>query len=556
MADTKITLEFEATGADQVVAEVKKVEAAEEELSLQEQRKQRLAAGGISRLATAPPDEAAAAERAAKRAANRLTIEKAVAEAQANRIASAQVAAREQAAADLAAVLAAREKLALEEKNTATVLSRILARAAVPRSREATAVLQLSKNSAALSMLGNVAKTFVTGPWALVVASMVAGGVAIEMVGKQFDRLKEVMPKAELGAVAETIIHPWETAKNMVGAAVNGIGSVLDKVFLAGSYARMKQGVDEAVSSAKNAENAKARYEAMAAAYTQMENAALALLEATGKAESSYMRQALEDAGKLAKAQGGLDASRAKRAGADTGTLAVDAVKRTVDEDRNAEKIAQIAVDDANTHLLNLITEKQKDSAKLNRLLDQQKQYIDSEEKIPEKLLDAITKTRDTVSAKAIQIVEAQEKSDSSTSKLATLIKEHDIQLTQSAEEAVDTVATETGGKVTAMVQDAIGVIQKVADDNGGKLTGTAKGAMDKLTAIFQDNIPDDQQVDAINQAMKAFRGSQDAANAGVVTNFDGMLKNMSGMLDEISRHRSEISAMQSAIQQLAIRNR
>ena len=556
MADTKITLEFEATGADQVVAEVKKVEAAEEELSLQEQRKHRLAAGGISSLATAPPDEAAAAERAAKRAANRLTIEKAVAEAQANRIASAQVAAREQAAADLAAVLAAREKLALEEKNTAAVLKRAVMRAVLPRSRLTSAGRMVANNSAALSMLGNVAKTFVTGPWAILVAAMVAGGVAINKVGQQFDKLKEVMPKAELGAVAETFIHPWETAKNMVGASVNFIGSVLDKVFLDGSYARTKQGVAEAVSSAKNAENAKARYEAMAAAYTQMENAALALLEATGKAESSYMRQALEDAGKLAKAQGGLDASRAKRAGADTGTLAVDAVKRTVDEDRNAEKIAQIAVDDANTHLLNLITEKQKDSAKLNRLLDQQKQYIDSDEKIPEKLLDAITKTRDSVSAKAIQIVEAQEKSDSSASNLATLIKEHDIQLTQSAEEAVDTVATETGGKVTAMVQDAIGVIQKVADDNGGKLTGTAKGAMDKLTAIFQDNIPDEQQVDAINQAMKAFRGSQDAANAGVVTNFDGMLKNMSGMLDEISRHRSEISAMQSAIQQLAIRNR
>ena len=551
MADTKITLEFEATGADQVVAEVKKVAAAEEDLSLQEQRKLRLAAGGTSGLATLPPEEAAAAEREATRGANRLIIEKAVAEAQANRVAMAQEAARKQAASDLESVIAAREKLALEEKNTAAVLQRILARAAVPRSREATAVLRLSNNTAALGMLGNAAKMFVTGPWGLLVAAVAAGGVAIEMAGKQFDRLKEAIPTAELGAAAEAIVHPWETAKSMIGAAASGIGSVLDKAFLGGSYARMKQNVDEAISAQKNADNMKIRYEAMAVSYKQMNDAAVALLEATGAAESSFMRQALEDAGKISKAQGGLDASRAKRSGADSGTLAVDAVTRAVDDDQNAEQIARLTVADTTSKVAKLIAEKSAEADKLNHLLDEKQFNIDNGSALTEKMMTAIKEAQDAVNAKGLEIVKAQGESDSAGRKLGTLIKEHDIQLTQSAEEAIDTVGTESGSKVTAMVKDAIGVIQQAADKNGGELKGTAKGAMDKLTAILADNIPDEQQVDAINQAMKAFRGSQDAANAGVVGNFDAMINNMSGMLGEITRHRGEISAMQQQINQL-----
>ena len=528
MADTKITLEFEATGADQAVAEVKKVTAAEEDLSLQEQRKQRLSSGGNFGMATLPPEEAAAAEREARQAAARLANEKAVAEAQAIRVGLAQKAAREQAASDLEAVIAAREKLALEEKNTATVLSRILARAAVPRSREATAVLRLTNNSAALGMLGNVAKAFVTGPWAMLVAGMAAGGVAIEMASKQFDRLKEAIPTAELGAVAEAIVHPWETAKTMIGAAAVGIGSVLDKAFLGGSYARMKQNVDEAISAQKNAEATKKKYEDMVVTYAKMEASALAVLAATQAQETRFMTQALEDAGKLMKIQGELDASREKRAGVGDGTSAISAVQRVVAQDNNAEEIARLTVATADKNLSDLIA---------------RKYAADSGRASWNAQLDA-------------ELVKAQTDVDIAGRKLSTLIKEHDIQLTQSAEEAIDTVATESGGKVTAMVKDAIGVIQQVADNNGGELKGTAKGAMDKLTAILADSIPDEQQVDAINQAMKAFRGSQDAANAGVVGNFDAMINNTNGMLVEVFKHRSEINSMKSAIEQLSIRRR
>ena len=523
MADTKITLEFEATGADQVVGEIQKVEAAEEDLTLQQQRDARVRAGGVSALATGGPEAEAAAESEARRAANRLSIEKSMAEAQANRIAMAQEANRKQAEADVEQLVAAREKAALEEKQTASVLTRILARAAVPRSREATAVLRLSNNTAALNMLGTAAKAFATGPWALVVAGLAAGGAAIEMAGKQFERLKEAIPTAELGAVADAIVHPWEATKTAIGAAVNGIGIVMDKVFLGGSYARMKQNVDEAISAQKNADDTAKKYAEMVDLYKRMQDSAVAVLAATQQQESSFMNQALEDAGKLMKAQGGLEESRAKRNGASDGTVAVSAVNRAVGEDKNAEEIARLAVAEADRKLADLL-------AKQNLASGTDKNF------------DA---------ALDVEIAKAQTDSDIAARKLGTLIKEHDIQLTQSAEEAVDKVTTESGDKVTKMATDAMTVMQQVADQNGGQLQGAAKGAMDKLTAILADSIPDEQQVEAINQAMKAFRGSQDAANAGVVANFDGMLKCVNGLLGEIATHKKQIADMQQQISQM-----
>ena len=522
MADTKITLEFEATGADQVVGEIQKVEAAEEDLTLQQQRDARVRAGGVSALATGGPEAEAAAESEARRAANRLSIEKSMAEAQANRIAMAQEANRKQAEADVEQLVAAREKAALEEKQTASVLTRILARAAVPRSREATAVLSLSNNTAALNMLGTAAKVFATGPWGLLVAGMAAGGAAIEMAGKQFDRLKEAIPTAKLDWVTESLVHPWEAAKNGANAAMLSITDGLAKIGIT-AFKTARESVDAAIEAQKAADDTKKKYEEMVVAYQKMNDAAVAVLAATQQQESRFMNQALEDAGKLMKAQGGLDESRAKRGGATDGGLAVSAVERAVGEDKNAEEIARLAVSDADKKLADLLAKKNAESG-------------------TDKNFDA---------ALDVEIAKAQTDSDIAARKLGTLIKEHDIQLTQSAEEAVDKVTTESGDKVTKMATDAMTVMQQVADQNGGQLQGAAKGAMDKLTAILADSIPDEQQVEAINQAMKAFRGSQDAANAGVVANFDGMLKCVNGLLGEIATHKKQIADMQQQISQM-----
>ena len=532
MADgTKITLEFQATGADQVVGEIHKVEAAEEGLSLQQQRD--LRTKGTSYGTATPAGSAAAqAEQEARQAAARLSIEKAVAEAQENRIAMGREAAAAQSKADVAQLIAAREKLLLEEKNTAEVLKRAAMRAVLPESRLNEAGRMVAKNGEAVTMLGNAAKTFITGPWGVLVAGMAAGAGVIGKVGEQFDRVRQLMPElANQMPVTEAIVHPWEVTKRAVGAACDGIGAALDKVFLGGSYARMKANVDEAVAHKQMADDMAASYKKAAEAHKKMADDMRAdavgqLLEIQTQ-EARLLVQALEGKSQLDKSRGSLEASREKRSGTDAGTMAVNAVNRAVSDDANAESIARQAVALADANLANLIAKQ-----------------------------DANRESGTVDAALNRAVIKARGDADAAAEKYKTLIADHDIQLTQAAEEAMGTVATETGGKITAAAQAAAATMQQVADENGGQLAGTAKGAMDRLTAILTDAIPDEKQVDAINQAMKAFRGSQDAANAGVVGNFDAMLSNMNGLLQEITRHRGEISAMQSAIKQLVGRSR
>lgn len=112
-------------------------------------------------------------------------------------------------------------------------------------------------------------------------------------------------------------------------------------------------------------------------------------------------------------------------------------------------------------------------------------------------------------------------------------------------------VNRDTDAKIQATNAQILATMQAVVDAQGGQLTADAAGAMDRFRQMITDTIPDANQLEAINQLVQQFRGSQSAAQAGLVQNFDALLVESRAIVGEVRRQAGEISSLKAQISAL-----
>lgn len=489
MADgTKVLLEFEVAGADKAVAEVKKVEKAEESLSLQQQLEAR-GKGKVSALATEATAQTDLAALEARRAAAKIRNAASEAEALEIRIARGAEAARQQATADLEQVLAAREKILLEGKRSEMVLQNALSRAVLPASRLNEAGRSILKDEVALASLGRTAAAVATGPIGILAAVFAGLAVVVNKTGEQFDRLKEVFPKIEdTMPLVASILSPWQTIKSGMSTTVGAIGSVLDTVFLSGAYGRMKASVDEAVNAQENAKKQAAAYKTAADAHTKMANdmrtANVALLLARQTQEARLLGQQLEDNAKIGKAQSGLAASQDKIAGKSSGAQAVNGVDRSVTDDQNAMAILTKAEADAYIKIATLMTQAKAETDPAKRLQ-----------------IDALLET-------------AYGDLSIASQKIATTGKEQGIQLAKDSGEAMATVTENAAAGDKELAAKASAEISKVQAEQGGVITAAQQSLRDSFDKIAANATGTKEETEQLSKLLGQLRNSTIASSA------------------------------------------
>ncbi len=90
--------------------------------------------------------------------------------------------------------------------------------------------------------------------------------------------------------------------------------------------------------------------------------------------------------------------------------------------------------------------------------------------------------------------------------------------------ESYATVANEAGAAIRANAQQTIDQIRQIQQEQGGAVGADVRGALDRLVQLLNDAVPDENQIDQIGQAIRIFRGSQDAIRNGIVQSVDAVL--------------------------------
>jgi hypothetical protein len=115
-------------------------------------------------------------------------------------------------------------------------------------------------------------------------------------------------------------------------------------------------------------------------------------------------------------------------------------------------------------------------------------------------------------------------------------------------------VSNATDAKIQEKNTQILAAMQATVDAQGGQLTADAAGAMDRFRQMISDTIPDSNQMEAINQLVQQFRGSQSAAQAGMVANFDALLVDTKTLASDVARQKGELAALQAQIKSLQLR--
>lgn len=482
----KINTTADTAGADQTIAALKKVEAEQAKVG---------GPGGGGRYGNPATNvltedgqllsaEMAAKEKAAARLAVLESNKAAAAEAAAVRAerAAAKVIAAEQAEAAAVEAAALKETAALEAKalkdeaRGAKTLVNAAVRFATPRNRELAALQSVANSPAAIESLkvaaesaggatvialGTVAAAFVT-------TSKVFGALEgqFNSVAEGSDKVKEKF--SDLGTVISTLAHPWDTFKAMAGSAIEGTLGLLDKLVLGGALASVKQ----AQAAIQMADEMKAAYEKAAAAHEEMVRRmradAVALLLQHEADEAKQLVNALENANKVAAAQGDLQRGRAGRSGASGGSQAVDDVRREVAADQNTLAIAKVAVAEADRKLANAIG--------------------------------------------SVAIDAAQTEADIARSNLKTLAETQTANLTNAAEAANATVTKDFEAVATQQAQDLKSQLEAIQSRDGPNTSAAVLQALQTVNQILEDGKASLNEAGKLASAFDSYRQSAEAA--------------------------------------------
>lgn len=586
----------DTAGAEEAVSAIKKVET--EDMTLQQQREARIKGVGYDKAIYVDPD---LEERAARRAANAATIAAAEQEAAeirvqraaaASAIASAEKAAAEEKAAikieaALAKEAAAAEAQALADEAIANKkITNAAIRALTPRNRQLSAAMSVGNSPAAMAALINPATIALASVVTLgVVSSEVFGKISSEMeaataAGSKFEEqnIKTGFALRALGSPLKTAMDGWK----VMGDAVTGLVDKLGKYITGNSQlVKMKQMADDA----------------------EMVNSKKEAYDKTIEANDALTKKLLANQIAVQAAQDNLAKGREQRSGMDSGESAANEISREVNRHEQEATQIQAAIAEAyNTERIarrklwdHSIERSEEEIADLAKTADDAKKKIETlTNEIPQKdRIFAINLTNKiegaqkdiqkdleatlTDNAKALQ-EDLQGIVDSKGAAASPITRQSLDQI--NAVLADDKVTADEAGKLeqaaklfrTSADSKAIEQQKWIVDlmDADKKAVQTAKTLDDQITNAAQNSVKVAATVQATAEAQQTHHVETVAAIGtlapkasdaqavvkavqDVGTAFDAQ---GAAVISALTALAGKVAAMQSAIQQLAIRNR
>ena len=546
MADASRTVEikFQSTadpaGAEQEVKIIDTVKAAgkssNEEFAAWQAELTAARKGNISMTATQASMEEEAAVKHQAQAAARLQSDKLIEEAQLRRAAEAREAAAADAKEDLAKAERLQAQMLLEQQRAdkflasrATQLG--LREAGVPDARIFRSVLF---NEGALARIGTALTTTLAGPLALVAAGAGVAAMAVHKASEELDALTQHQEKlgiksAELGAVAQTFVHPWETTKEIAGTVVDALGNILglQKGLTSETIKTAEEHTQLAEKMMQELETEKAL---MVVRQKGHETDVIRAETASAKILNSELEKTLN----ISRAQNDLAAARERRAGMSAGQSAVNSVGRKEGEDAIELQKANQKVTDLETQL----TREEETAAKLRASANYAAGMHSAD--APQKEAAA-----ESAEQKALATRTAAELAKS---KLDETAKTLTIAITDESEKAMDTVAQGVATKDAETAQKTIADLEAKRAAQGG-LSPIAQAVEDGLQKIADGANGSPEEQNKVVGLLRQLLTTQEGRDSAMATNIWTLITNQQNTITEIAHQKAELEKIRSAFE-------
>ena len=125
------------------------------------------------------------------------------------------------------------------------------------------------------------------------------------------------------------------------------------------------------------------------------------------------------------------------------------------------------------------------------------------------------------------------------------------IELQAAAVEASSTASEDAKNLVDGMVERVRQSMADTVEQSGGRLQADAAGAIQRFTDLATDAIPNNEQLPALLQELRIFRGSHDAFVAGMSGNIDDLISGLSKAATNQDRQKTQIQQILGRLEAL-----